>query len=391
MASYYILKPLRDAYLLQSTDITAVAKVHVVVAACTLATVQVYAWLVRLVAGRSLSIWIYGSFVVTVVLFQQALVRGVQVAHEVAFAWVFYVWVSIFSVFAVTVFWSLAHDIFTPEEGSEWYGLIGAADILGGFVGGAVTTLLVSAVGLPNLLLVSAGMLIPCVGIASWLKAHAPSVRVKRDASTGGKLAAWPLFRSSPYLCAIFLFVFLFQGLSVLVDNQASLVVRANFHSTEATARFKSNVYLGMNLVGFLLNVFVTGRLQTRFGPLPGMLAVPIAALFGALGFVWWPTIAVTVLVTVVGLAMGYSILQSAKELLYLPVPSSERYVAKGFIDTFGFRLGNGLAAVWLWWLVPPLGSVSVCGAIFLASAGMIAAALWLAPRHSAMLETSSN
>lgn len=389
MASYYILKPLREAYLLSTQSIEQVAKIHVVTAVATLATVQVYAWLVRRFSGRQLAVWIYGSFVLCVTGLWSALASGVGVSYPGEFAWVFYIWVSIFSVFAVTLFWSLTHDIFTPDEGSRYYGFIGAAGILGGLAGGGLTSLLVGRVGLTNLLLVSAALLVPCVTIAAILGARAPSTRTAKSEKPASEIRALDVFRSSRYLCGIFAFVFLYQAVSVLVDNQTKLVLKQHYSSKEDLAQFSANLYVATNLIGFLANVFVTGWLQTRFGPLPGLLVLPLCALFGALGFYTMPSIQVAAVVTTLGLAASYSVQQSSKELLYLPVPTNERYVAKAFIDTFGFRLGNGLTSVWLWIAVPMLGSPQACGLIFLAAAGMIACAGWLAPRHREMLATS--
>lgn len=390
MASYYILKPLREAYFLHTQGIEQVAKVHVAVALTTFATVQVYAWLARRFNGRQLAVWLYASFVMCVMALWSALSRGAHDTHATQFAWALYIWVSVFSVFAVTLFWSLAHDIFTPDEGSRCYGLIGAAGIMGAFIGGVITSLLVSRLGLTNLFLVSAGLLVPCVSIAAILGARAPSVKTLAKQRPSADLRSLELFRSSRYLCGIFLFVFLYQAVSILVDNQTKLIVKQHYHSTEDLATFQSNVYIATNLLGFLTNVFITGWLQTRHGPLPGLLMLPACALAGAVGFYVSPSIRLAVGVTTLGLAASYSIQQSSKELLYLPIPSNERYVAKAFIDTFGFRLGNGLTSVWLWILIPTLGSPQVCGMIFLSAMGMIACAGWLAPRHREMLATSS-
>lgn len=389
MASYYILKPLREAYFLHSQGIAQIAKVHVVVALVTFVTVQAYSWLTRRWPGRTLVTWVYATFVLTVVGFWATIHGGFDKSHVDAFVWTLYIWVSIFSVFAVTLFWSMSHDIFTSEEGSRYYGVIGAAGILGGFLGSLVTSLLVEKFGIANLFLVSASLLVPCVSIAAFLAARAPSTGRVSKAQEGADVSPWKLFRGSPYLSALFLYVFLYQGLSIVVDQQTKQVLQQHYHTPEAFAKFQANVYNASNLIGTLINLFVAGFVQTRFGPLPGLVIMPVCALAAAVGFRVAPTIEMAAVVTSLGLAIGYSIQQSSKELLYLPVPSEERYVAKAFIDTFGFRLGNGMTSVWLWMAVPGLGAMAPCAAIVAAAAGMIMSAGWLVPRHNAMLETS--
>ena len=390
MASYYILKPLRDAYFLHAQDIRQVALVQIVVALVTFLTVQVYAALTRRVPGRRIATWAFGSFVLTVVALWGVLKSGAHEAHHVAFVWFLYVWVSVFSVFAVTLFWSIAHDIFTPAEGSRYYGIIGAAGILGGFVGGLVTSMIVETIGLPNLFLASAALLVPCVAIAAVLAARAPSLGRSKDQRPAGEVSALGVFRGSAYLRAIFVYVFLYQAVSIVVDQQTKLIVKQAFQTEESLAGFQARIYAATNIIGTVVNLAVTGFVQTRFGPMPGLLVLPLCAVVAAVGFHVMPTIRFAAVVTTLGLAAGYSIQQSSKELLYLPVPSADRYVAKAFIDTFGFRLGNGLTSVWLFLAVPALGGLDACGAMALCAAGMVACALWLVPRHRAMVATSA-
>lgn len=389
MAGYYILKPLREAYFLHSQGIEQVAKVHVVVMLVTFVAVHAYAWLARRVGGRALAVWAYASFVLTVVGFWAAVRAGFQQTHVDAFVWSFYIWVSLFSAFAVALFWSVAHDIFTPEEGSKHYGLIGAAGILGGFIGGLVTSRLVERIGLGNLFLVAAALLIPCVAIASFLGARAPAVGTAKS-RPASEISAWELFRGSRYLSVIFLFVFLYQAVSIMVDQQTKLIVKQHLKTPETLAKFQADIYVATNIIGTLVNLFVTGWVQSRFGPFPGLVVLPLCALVGAVGFAVAPSIQVAAVVTTLGLAASYSIQQSSKEILYIPVPSAERYVAKAFIDTFAFRMGNGMTSFWLWLAVPAVGGANICGAIAAAALGMIGCATWLAPRHKDMVETSA-
>lgn len=390
MAGYYILKPLREAYFLHSQGIEQVAKVHVVVMLVTFVTVHAYAWLARRFSGRTLAVWAYASFVLTVVAFWAAVRADLQKTHVDEFVWIFYIWVSLFSAFAVALFWSVAHDIFTPEEGSKYYGLIGAAGILGGFLGGLVTSMLVERIGLGNLFLVAAALLVPCVAIASFLGARAPAVGTAKS-KPASEISALALFSESRYLTAIFVFVFLYQAVSIMVDQQTKLIVKQHLKTPESLAKFQADIYVATNIIGTLVNLFVTGRIQTRFGPFPGLVLLPLCALVGAVGFSVAPTIQVAAAVTTLGLAASYSIQQSSKELLYIPVPSAERYVAKAFIDTFAFRMGNGMTSFWLWIAVPAVGAGNICAAIAAAALGMIGCAAWLAPRHRDMVATSSS
>jgi AAA family ATP:ADP antiporter len=382
MASYYILKPVREAIFLNTQGIDKVAHSHIAVSIVSFFAVQVYAMVARRVPGRQLVVWINWLFVASILGF-----RGVfdwQPAGEAqtAFAWAYYIWVSIFSVFAVTLFWSFAHDVFTSDEGSRFYGYIGAGGILGGFLGGLATEHLVNLVGLSNMFLLSAALLAPCGMIARYVADRVPSTGGAKKGKGEASLGAVELFGKSKYLCGILVLVFLYQALAVLVDYQTKLVVKDAYRSTAEIAQFYGKIYWRVNILGTLINLALTGFLQTRYGPWPGLMTLPIVGFCGAVGFLVHPVLAVGEWVTVLGLAVTYSIHQASKELLYLPVPSTERYIAKGFIDTFVFRLGNGAAAMWLVFAVPASGAASACLMIMAVTMGMISTATWLSIRH---------
>lgn len=387
MGGYYILKPVREAYFLQTQSMDRVAAAHFAVSIATFFVVQVYAWIARRVAPRRLVIWANGVFVLTILAFRAALAAEPTGTAQTVLAWSYYIWVSIFSVFAVTLFWSFTHDVFTTDEGSRYYGLVGAGGILGGVAGGVLTEQLVARVGVADLLILSAASLIPGMIIVAWLSARVPSTGGRgAKGKGGGSVRATDLFASSRYLLAIVALVFLYQALAVLVDYQTKLIVKQAFPDRTQLTAFMGKVYWRVNVIGTAINLLLTGWLQTRVGPLPGLASLPVVGLAGAVGFFATPVLAVAEWVTILGLAVTYSCFQAGKELLYLPVPSDERYVAKAFIDTFVFRLGNGAAALWLMIVAPASGAASASGMIMATCAGMIAAAVWLSRRHAAIV-----
>ena len=86
-----------------------------------------------------------------------------------SFAWVYYCWVSIFAVFAVTLFWSVVHTIFTSADGSKCYGIIGSGGTLGALSGAWLTKQLAVRMGTENLLLLAAVILAPCLILSHYL------------------------------------------------------------------------------------------------------------------------------------------------------------------------------------------------------------------------------
>lgn len=385
MVTAYILKPIREGLFLEAQG-DRVAHSHLAVAVATFFFVQFYAQLMRRIPNRQLIVQANAAFVVAIGALWLCL-RGEPVAEgRTALAWLAYIGVSIYTAFSVTLFWSFTHDVFTPDEGKRVYGYVGAAGIAGGFVGSMLTSWLVNRWGIANLLVVAALLLLPCMAIVVWMSPRVPSTTPAKSMKPQSDVTARAVFGESAYLRGILVLVFLYTALAVLVDYESKAIARSSFRSKEEFTAFFASIYNWVNVIGFVANMALTGPVQTRFGPLPGLFSLPLVGFCGGLGFWLAPSLDLAFWVTVLGLAMTYSMHQASKEILYLPVPSSERYVAKAFIDTFVFRLGNGAAAIWLIYAVPPVGAGSLSAAICLVTLGMMATATWLSRRHAAIL-----
>ena len=162
MASYYTLKPVREAFFLDSEGVGNFPKVHILLVFVTYAAAQFYDSLARVYRGGWLAARTVPVFAILIVLFW-AVLRG-SVPGSTTFrvlVWTYYLGVSLYCVFVVAFFWSLTHSVFTPEDGKRNYGVIGLGGILGGAAGGLLTKGLVPLLGSTNMLLVSALLLLP--------------------------------------------------------------------------------------------------------------------------------------------------------------------------------------------------------------------------------------
>jgi AAA family ATP:ADP antiporter len=360
MSSYYIMKAVRESYFLQTQGYENVPRVHLMVAAMTFLAAQVYTYLASRFSGKQLVAITNTFFVACILVFWMILASpNVSAPWLSRMAWVFYIWVAVFAVFVVTLFWSQAHAIFTPAQGSRLYGAIGAGGILGAALGGVITRQLVHYVGSMNLLLIAAGLLTPCIYIGlilgKGMRAIAPEKVVSREAAPATRHSVYTTFLKSPYVCGIGLLVLIYQAIGVLMDYQIHALVQTILKTQDDRTAFFGSVYLFANVLGFLIGLFVAGPVQTRWGPLPGLFSLPVLACTSATIFALHPNVQLATVMCVLGLSIQYSIHQSSRELLYLPTTAEVKFAAKGFIDTFLFRAGNGAAAVWLI-LDPPAG-----------------------------------
>jgi AAA family ATP:ADP antiporter len=383
MASYYVLKPIRESYFLEQQGFENLPMAHLVVLLVTLLSFQLYAFLARRLPVPRFVLLTNASFVVFILLFWVALgPLAPGPAARKALAAVYFCWVNLFSTFVVTLFWAITHNQFTPAQGGLYHGRISATGILGAMVGGLLTRLLAGPVGTVDLLLLSALLLAPCILLGSWLASRGQAAAVARGGAGEGpaiRRSAWELLLASPYLAGIGLLVFLTIFMSAIDDYRCFQIIQTSLPDLNARTGFYGSLYFSLNLLGLAVGTLVTGPVQRRWGPLPGLAVYPATFLVGAVFLFFRPTVDVVYYAMVAHMATSYSIYQSSKELLFVPTSVEVKYVAKGFIDTFLFRLGGGAGALFILFCWPAHGLTHASFAVIVLSATCIAVAVRLA------------
>ncbi len=394
---YYLLRPLREEMGIRG-DPTKLHWLFTATFVAMLVAVPIYSALVSRVPRRRAVPWVYRFFVLHLVVFW-ALVRG-----EVAPVWVarvFFVWVSVYNLFVVSVFWSLLADLFTSGQGKRLFGFVAAGGTAGALLGSTTVAWLAGRLGVANLVLLSALFLElaarSAAGLARWARrtpAAAGEAREtaprREEGALGG--SAWAGFASvvrSPYLLGVAVQMLLFSlGSTFLYFNLARSVAVA-FPDAAARAALFAKVDLAVSLLALGTQSLATGRFVAAFGLGGALASVPAltAAGFGisaALPGVWTLGVFQTV-----RRALHFAVDRPAREVLFTVVPLEDKYKAKSFVDTFVYRGGDtfagwmhaGLAGLGL--ALPALSLAAIPFA--LASLGL---ALWLARRERGMEET---
>jgi AAA family ATP:ADP antiporter len=388
---YYLLRPLREEMGVRG-DPTKLHWVFTATFAVMLLAVPLYSALVARVPRRRAVPWVYRFFVLHLLVFW-ALVRG-----DVAPAWVartFFVWVSVYNLFVVSVFWSLLADLFTSGQGKRLFGFVAAGGTAGALLGSATVAWLAGRLGVANLVLLSALFLElaarSAAGLARWARRAAPAAGEaapwREEGALGG--SAWAGFASvarSPYLLGVAVQMFLFTLGSTFLYFNLARTVAAVFPDPTARAALFAKVDLAVNLLALGTQSFATGRIVAAVGLGGALASVPAltAAGFGiaaALPGFWTLGAFQTV-----RRALHFAVDRPAREVLFTVVPPEDKYKAKSFVDTFVYRGGDTLAG-WMHAGLAGLGlalpALSLAGIPFaLASLGL---ALWLARREQGM------
>jgi len=349
LAGYYVIRPIRDN--IGATQFENLWWMFTVVLVAMIIANALFSAIVARMSRRKFIPIAYRFFILNLIIFfvlMQFMPPGKQ-------PWVdgcFFVWVSVFNLFATAVFWGFMTDIFTSEQGKRLFGFIAVGGSLGGVLGPIITTSLVHYVSTGVLLLICAGMLEIAAQSVRFFPAgfHRDNSKPTEDATAekpiGGKF--WDGVThicKSPYLFGLFLFILLYTLTSTWAYFQQADLTKVGFADRAARTSFFAKLDLSVNTLTLLLQIFLTGRLMKFLGVTVTLLFMPVLSLFGfaAMGLV--PVLAVLAVFQVARRASTFAFMRPAREVLFTVLRREDKYKAKSFIDTFGYRCGDQFGA----------------------------------------------
>jgi len=365
LAGYYVLRPLRDQMAIEG-GVRALPWLFTATFITLVALQPLYGALVaKLPRGRFVPI-VYQFFAANLAAFWLLLALHVE---PVVVARVFFVWVSVFNLFAVAVFWSFMADLFTSEQGKRLFGFIGAGGTAGGLLGPVVTIVLSVPLGPHNLLLVALVFLelaVLCVGRLERIAVGGASVGPRADdRRVGGSMFAGLVeVLRSRYLLAMAAWIALQSLVATVLYLEQAQIVAAAVHGAGEQTRLFAGVDLAVGLLTLATQVFATGRLLGRFGTGAAAAALPATYLVGFAMLALWPLVAVVVVFQVVQRWINFAIANPARQVFFTVVDREAKYKAKNVIDVVVYR-GADAASSWLFESLQDLGlklaAIAVC------------------------------
>ncbi len=356
LAGYFILRPLRDemGVAIGARNLPWLFTASLV---AMLILVPIYSALVAKLSRPRLIPLIYRFFLVNLVAFIVAWKLGLSPAWT---ARIFYVWLSVYNLFVVSVFWSFMADIWTPAQGRRLFGFIAAGGSLGSIVGSSVVLSLIKPIGATWLLVISALLLEVTARMAKRLARNA---RAGSPQPVGGGLldGFWHAVRS-PYLFGIVAQTFLFTATSTFL-YALQISALKGWGDDASRAQFFSTEDLIVNGAAALFQSSVTGRLVRKVG-VGGALALTPAITAIGFAVVWFfPGMWIIAGFFVIRRILHFAVDRPAKEMLFTAVDRDDRYKTKSLIDTAIYRLGDQVGI----WSYPSLGALAVPVAVPLA------------------------
>jgi AAA family ATP:ADP antiporter len=301
------------------------------------------------------------------------LMRWMPAAQERSIlAPIFFIWVSVFNLFATTMFWSFMADVFAPEQGKRLFGFIAVGGSVGGIVGGFVTSSLAGKLSTGVFLLITAVMLEIAAQCVRRFPADFRAHDQQSEQPIGGKFweGATHIARS-PYLLGLAAFLIIYTITNTWAYFQQSDLTGHHLQDRAARTSFLANIDIAVNTITVLIQVFLTGRLMKWFGVGITLVLMPLLSAVGFAAIGLAPVLTVLATFQILRRAAGFALLRPAREVLFTVLRREDKYKAKSLIDTFGYRLGDitgawsyplmrwfGLGLVGISWVAVPIGAL---------------------------------
>lgn len=368
LCSYYILRPVRDTMAVQY----GAGRLQYLFTATfifTLLIVPCFGWVVKRLPRAYVLPAVYGFVILNLMAFQAAFAEGATRATAAAF----FVWLSVFNLFVVSLFWSGVNDVFSTKESHRLYGYIAAGGTAGALAGPGATALLATRIETAHLLALSAVLLAVATLCMAALRRQRPVDAHAAAQPVGGSVTAGiSLTMHSSSLRGIALLVVCYTTVSTVLYIELVDVVGKTFSSAAERTAFFARVDLAVNGMALAMQLLGTRLIVQRFGLRTALSVVPLAiaaclvaidAARSALGLA---------VVQILHRAGEYSIGKPGREMIYTTVDAESRYKAKNFIDTAVYRASDAGGS----WLVAAIRGAGLDAIVF---AAIPAALAWLA------------
>ena len=356
LVCYYVIKTIREPLILEGGGAEIKSYAAAGQALILMAFIPLYSWLASRVHRVRLIVAVTLFFVVNIELFSVAVGAALPYIGVV-----FFIWVGFFSLTIIAQFWSYANDIYSKPAGNRLFPIIGIGMTAGPPFGTKIAESLFSTGVKPDTMLhISALLLLLSLGLYALINRRETRLGFQAEVATEAlaKGNGFSLVFRSRYIKLIALLFILLNLvnttgeyiISRLVVGQAEAAVAAD-PSVDAGAfigAFYGNYFFWINVVAVLLQAFVVSRAIKYGGLRLALLALPFTSLgaygiiAGGVGFsvVRWSKTAEN--------STDYSIMNTARQLLWLPTSREEKYKAKQAVDTFFVRLGDVLSALFV-------------------------------------------
>lgn len=375
MTAYFILRPVRDAMSSDWTD-TELSWLWTSTFFFSFLAVSLYGEIISRIKFNYVVPGVYVFFSISFFAFNflSLILIDPDIINKI-----FYVWLSVFSLFHVSVFWSFISNIFSKEQAPRLFGFIASGASIGAILGPSVPILFANQVGTMNLLIIAGIILLIPVPLISWLekiqfselKNHKVNLDETKNTIKKDFLSGFSSLIKNPYLISISLFILFYVVMNTFIYFELRKLL-IDF-DRDARTQIWASIDLIVNVLAIVTAIFLTGRITTRFGMPTTLALIPVLMILGWLVVAISPILLFLIGLQVIRRAGNYAITKPGREMLFTLVDNEARYKVKPVIDIVVYRGGDMLTAWFYTFLTATLG-LGLSGVSIIAAA---VASLW--------------
>lgn len=397
LSAYYVLRPLREEMGLAG-GVDNLPWLFMGTLSATLLLVPFVGYLVSRYSRTRFISYSYRFFAFNLLIFY-GLMWFSSDQLNVYLGRVFYIWLSAFNMFVVSVFWSFMADGFGYRRSKRLFAFIAAGGTIGAITGSGLTAFLVEIVGRLHLMLCSVVLLELAVQLVraldkqfNKLDKEEPQLQVEavgernlwQQLTDGVRLAI-----SSPFMLGISLYLLLYPFLTTFLYFEQAHIINDAVQSREERAAIFAQIDLWVNVLTLVLQLFVTGRLMQIFSVGVMLMILPTLTVLGFISLANAPILMVLVIFQIIRRAGSYAITRPVRETLFTLLDRDHKYKAKNFIDTFVYRTGDALSAGLNGILASLSFTVSAVAWVAVPFAGLwVATAYWLGLKQKQLYDS---
>ena len=355
LAGYYVSKTVREPLILASWGAKEKSYLSGVMAIVLVGFIPLYGWFSSKVERKKLLFGFNLFFLLTLEFFWMAAMMGVS---DKILGIMFFVWVGIFNNSIIAQFWSFGNDLYRTEAGQRLFPVIGIGMTLGAILGPKLAGVFSQAeVWIYHLLQFTAISLVLSMALYWWIerreremvRQQTPPLQLK--SGSGG----FRLLLKNPYLLLICLLIILLNLVNTtggFIMDETLVAEAKRLAPLDLAAQkkflldFSAGFLFWVNTAAALIQMFLVSRIVKYLGMAGALLTLPLVAL-GAYGMVFsGVTLLFLRVAKIAENSCDYSIMNTARAMLWLPTSREEKYKAKQAADTFIVRAGDVLSAV---------------------------------------------
>ena len=262
-------------------------------------------------------------------------------------------WLTVYVIGAIlgTVVWTVAGSVLDVRQAKRLFPICTSAGILGGFAGTLAAGPLARLVGVENLLLVYAGLLVAAAGLAAEVIARfgrGTQVRPVQRALATELRAGFDYVRRSPLMRLIAVAYVLFAVLYFSISFPFLRVLSGAFTSEADLATALGFISAGVTAASFLVSLVIANRLYARLGVATVALLLPLVYLAGFALWLVQFSLATAVAVRVAQQVTQRGISNAVWGAFFNVVPAERRAQVLAFVDGVPGQLGIALSGVLL-------------------------------------------